>query len=113
MLYRTSSNLDDTLDQCIDRLQGGVDIATCLQENQLLADELRPLLQVAAVLPSLPAPQLSQQARNRIRKQMLQAVKTQGQASRRYERQKSSSLFGFAMRFALVLVVVMLAMGSG
>lgn len=69
-----SPDFDTLLDQCLARLQNGESVETILREFPDHAAHLRPLLEVATRVSSLPAPRARSFAYNAARQRMLNAV---------------------------------------
>ena len=97
-------------DICLERMRLGESPEACLLDYPALANELAPLLMTVRHARTLPTTALSPHARQAIRRQLHQAVDAR---QPRLRRTFAGSFGVFAMRFALVLLVVFLGIGGG
>ena len=102
-----STQFEAILDDCLQRLLQGEDIAACLERYPAYAPELAPLLRTAAMLRDLPQPRLNPHRRAAIGARLRAEAR-----SRTHTRQTLPLIWRFArLAFALLLAVV-LATGS-
>ena len=77
-----SSDFDTLLDECLARLQNGESVDRILQDHPDHAARLRPLIEVATRVYTLPAPHARSAAFLNARQQMLTAVDEQANRPR-------------------------------
>ncbi len=68
---------EDALDQCVSRLLAGESLDACLARYPEMREELRPLLEVAAVLAETPASAPAPEAKARGRQRLMDALARQ------------------------------------
>jgi hypothetical protein len=101
------TNLDEKLEVCINAIQMGADIDSCLELFPQDAPALRPLLHAADMAASLQPPPYSADAFHRSRTQLL------GEANR-IRRQKTAEILGWRIpRLALATLTVLLILVFG
>lgn len=67
-------NLWDALENCLQALEGGANLETCLREYPSLAKELRPILKAALLARQAQSSDVPPEAIERGRAKMLQAA---------------------------------------
>ena len=103
--------IEDILDRCIEAACAGRDPETILQQHPELADEVRPLLEIAAGLEALPAPSASS------RKMMTAMAKAFSQQAKSGAQAGRSKFFlarhpVLARAAAILLVVLIVGWGT-
>lgn len=84
-----SHNFESILNECLNLLQQGRTVEACIERFPQYADELRPLLEIAAAIHHSDKPQLNQLALQQSQEKMLAAWKT------KYENTESNSRSAF------------------
>ncbi|MEN9935676.1 MAG: hypothetical protein RLZZ387_2255 [Chloroflexota bacterium] len=108
MEHRSTSSTDDILDVCLDQMRAGRSLAVPPHISAEAKDELAILVAVGEQLRGLPPNQLSDAARDRVRRQMRAAV-----AERAARQQAWRRLWAPVLRFAMALSVAFVAAGGG
>ncbi len=102
-----NDRLHDALEVCLSAMRSGVARETCLQLYPELADELRPLLRIAAVLEEAETGAASSEAIRRSRKRSLDRAAALRKSAGRFR------LPAFLPRFALAGLAAVLAIVLG
>jgi hypothetical protein len=106
-----SNDIATIFDVCLERMRRGESNETCVLDYPSEAEELEQLLIAAMYTRStFQPPALAPEARQKIRRQLQQAVAARQQAPRRTI---ASWARPFAMRFALAFVIALLSLGGG
>jgi hypothetical protein len=106
-----SDDITTILDVCLERFRQGESIEACVLDYPSEAEDLEPLLIAATYARSTyQLPSLAPAARQRIQRQLRQAIAARQPALRQT---RVSWFRPFVMRFALALVVALLSLGGG
>lgn len=112
MNMNTEKDLNKILDECLDRINRGETIETCLSQNSEIAAELKPMLESAAGLHRIATISVSDDARRRARRRLLDAIEQRRKPSFWSWVSARTPAWGTAVSILLLLVVGLLGLNT-